>query len=145
MSRLEPELEDPPSSLPLRVMVVGPQSEATKHRISGMNDGLIELVDASDPRIDEAMRRLDASNSPVDTLPALPPLPEWDRALQAFEPAAKDAERAMAQLAKAWPQPPAGKPGRRRTSSWRIETPEQRADKRAKRKAAEKARRRNRK
>lgn len=142
----------PPPGLPPRVMVVGAEPDLAR-RIASMNQP-IDVLHITDAQAEDLIRRFDASNSPVDTLPALPPRPEWAEALQAFEPAAKDAERAMAQLAKVWPQPqrkPApcaghsrhGRPFRVGGETRRPGTAD--VDKRAKRKAAEKSRRRNRK
>ena len=149
----EPDPEDPPPGLPPCVMVVGPGSPELDRRIIMGND-TIEVVHLTDAQVTDLIHRHDASNNPVDETPALPPRPEWDQVLRAFEPAAKDADRAMAQLVKVWPQPQSkrpppcaghsrlGRPVRVGGEARRPGTAD--AEKRAKRKAAEKSRRRNR-
>lgn len=154
----EPEPEDPPRQLNehgMPIFAIAEDDPRLPDLMRRMNAARLpqEVLHITDTQADDPIRRFDASNNPVDVLPALPPLPGWTQALQAFEPAAKGADRAMAQLAKVWPQPQRkpppcaghsrlGRPFRVGGESRRPGTAD--AEKRAKRKAAEKSRRRNR-
>ena len=144
MSRLLAELVIAPGIVEIprpRAMVVGAEPPDLARRIASM-DQPIDVLHITDAQADDLIRRFDASNNPVDALPALPPRPEWTQALQAFEPAVK-----------VWPQPQRkpppcaghsrlGRPFRVGGESRRPGTAD--AEKRAKRKAAAKSRRRNR-
>lgn len=106
-------------------------------------DGSLEVMDPADPRLADPIRRHDASNSPVDETPALPPAPDMARLFA--DPPSWGANAGPKPQRK--PPPCAGhsrlgRPFRVGGESRRPGTAD--AEKRAKRKAAEKSRRRNR-
>ena len=126
--------------LPVFVMAADIGSPELKRQLANIGDKSIMLMQADDPRLADLMKRV---NEPV--FPVLPPLPDMRRLFE--DPPAWNTAILQGQFGQVFGIPiiTTPKPKPRRASSWRIRTIEERADKRAKRKAAEKSRRRNRK